>query len=96
MRHPIPSNLIRFNLHMRRDHVQRLGQLAQLLAKKKGRDVRLAEAIELALVVGLHWKDDDLLDLAIPDYAAPHWLQVGPIDRAKWKAHTTAAQAAQQ
>lgn len=81
MHHNIPATLVRFNLHIRRDHVQRLAQLAQLLVKKKGRDVRLAEAIELALVAGLHWKDADLLDLAIPDNAAPHWLQVGPVRR---------------
>ena len=90
MHRNIPNNLVRFNLHMRRDHVQRLGQLAQLLAKKKGRDVRLAEAIELALVAGLHWKDNDLLDLTIPDHAAPYWLQIGPIDRTKWKVRTPA------
>lgn len=81
MHRNIPNNLVRFNLHLRRDHVQRLVQLAQLLVKKKGRDVRLAEAIELALVAGLHWKDNDLLDLTIPDNAAPHWLQVGPVSR---------------
>ncbi|MFL1387824.1 hypothetical protein ACI77F_09120 [Pseudomonas tritici] len=81
MHHNIPSTLVRFNLHMRRDHVQRLAQLAQVLVKKKGRDVRLAEAVELALVAGLHWKDIDLLDLVIPDNAAPHWLQVGPVRR---------------
>lgn len=81
MRRSIPSNLVRFNLHMQRDQVQRLAQLADLLAKKKGRDVRLAEAIELALVAGLHWEDADLLDLAIPDHAAPCWLQVGPVSR---------------
>lgn len=94
MRHPIPSNLVRFNLHMRRDHVQRLSQLAQLLAKKKGRDVRLAEAMELALVAGLHWKDTDLLDLTTPDYAAPHWLQIGPVDRTRWKVRTPVARRA--
>lgn len=81
MHRNIPNNLVRFNLHMRRDHVQRLAQLAQLLVKKKGRDVRLAEAIELALVAGLHWKDNDLLDLTVPDHAAPYWLQVGPVRR---------------
>uniref|UniRef100_A4Y096 Uncharacterized protein n=1 Tax=Ectopseudomonas mendocina (strain ymp) TaxID=399739 RepID=A4Y096_ECTM1 len=81
MHRSIPSKLVRFNLHMRRDHVQRLAQLADRLAKKKGRDVRLAEAIELALVAGLHWEDADLLDLAIPDHAAPYWLQVGPVSR---------------
>ena len=81
MHRNIPNNLVRFNLHMRRDHVQRLGQLAQLLAKKKGRDVRLAEAIELALVAGLHWKDNDLLDLTIPDHAAPYWLQTPAVLR---------------
>jgi hypothetical protein len=86
-----PANLVRFNLYMRRDHVQRLAQLAALLAKKKRRDVRLAEAIELALVAGLHWKDNDLLDLTVPDHAAPHWLQIGPIDRTKWKALTPTA-----
>lgn len=81
MHRNIPNTLVRFNLHMRRDHVQRLAQLAQRLVKKKGRDVRLAEAIELALVAGLHWEDNDLLDLSIPDHAAPHWLQVGPVSR---------------
>ncbi|MGY8828417.1 MAG: hypothetical protein ACKVIS_02510 [Pseudomonadales bacterium] len=81
MHRNIPNNLVRFNLHMRRDHVQRLAQLAQLLVKKKGRDVRLAEAIELALVAGLHWEDNDLLDLTVPDHAAPYWLQVGPVRR---------------
>ena len=81
MHHNIPSTLVRFNLHIRRDHVQRLAQLAKLLVKKKGRDVRLAETIELALVAGLQWKDADLLDLAIPDNAAPYWLQVGPVRR---------------
>lgn len=81
MRRSIPSNLVRFNLHMRRDHVRRLAQLARLLAKKKGRDVRLAEAIELALVAGLHWEDADLMGLAIPDHTAPYWLQVGPVSR---------------
>jgi hypothetical protein len=91
MHRNIPTNLVRFNLHMRRDHVQRLGQLAQLLAKKKGRDVRLAEAMELALVAGLHWKDTDLLDLTTPDHTAPHWLQIGPVDRTRWKVRTPAA-----
>ena len=81
MHRSTPSNLVRFNLHMRRDHVQRLAHLADHLAKKKGRSVRLAEAIELALVAGLHWEDVDLLDLAIPDHAAPYWLQVGPVSR---------------
>lgn len=78
-----PANLVRFNLHVRRDHVQRLVQLAALLAKKKRRDVRLAEAIELALVAGTHWNDADLLDLAIPDHVAPYWLQIGPTDSTK-------------
>lgn len=90
MHRNMPTNLVRFNLHMRRDHVQRLTQLAELLAKKKGRDVRLGEAIELALVAGLHWKDTDLLDLTVPDHAAPHWLHIGPVGRTKWKALTPA------
>jgi hypothetical protein len=96
MHRNIPNNLVRFNLHMRRDHVKRLAQLAQLLAKKKGRDVRLAEAIELALVAGLHWQDFDLLDLSIPDHTAPHWLQIGRADHTKWKVLTPAALRAQQ
>ena len=83
MQHQPLSNLTRLNLHIRRDHVKRLTQLAKLIAKKKGRNVRLAEAIELALIVGLHWKDIDLLDLTISDHSAPHWLQIGPINRSK-------------
>lgn len=81
MHRSIPPNLVRFNIHMRRDHVQRLAQLADHLAKKKGRDVRLAESLELALVAGLHWEDVDLLDLSVPDHTAPYWLQVGPVRR---------------
>ena len=81
MRHHPRAKLVRFNLHMRRDHVQRLARLADQLAAKKGRAVRLAESIELALIAGLHWEDSDLLDLTTPDHVAPHWLKIGPVNR---------------
>ena len=81
MRHITPTTLVRFNLHIRRDHVARLTQLADSLAKRKGRDVRLGEALEAALTAGFAWKDHDLLELVVPDKVAGHWLQVGPVHR---------------
>jgi hypothetical protein len=81
MRHATPSPLVRLNLHLRRDHVQRLVHLANTLARKKNRDIRLGEAIELTLIAGFAWKDHDLLDMAPTDQQAPHWLQLGPVDR---------------
>ena len=81
MQRTTPPNLVRFNLHMRRDHVQRLADLADQLARRKGRAVRLAEAIELAITAGLTWDNSDLLDLALPDSVAPYWLRVGPVRR---------------
>ncbi len=73
--------LIRLNLHLRPEHLDRLSTLASALGKRKGRDTRLAEALELTLIVGLSWLDHDLLDLAQPDKEEPHWLALGPIVR---------------
>jgi len=81
VRHTTPAMLVRFNLHMRRDHVTRLTTLARAISKRKGRDTRLGEALELALVAGLNWSDAELLDLASTDRDAPHWLALGPIVR---------------
>lgn len=86
MRHIHPDNLLRFNLHLRRDHIDRIASLADKLAGKKGRDVRLGEALELALIVGLNWSDADLLGLSMPDSVAPHWLELGAVDRFGGKA----------
>lgn len=77
----INTKLVRLNLHLRPDHLDRLTALARALAKKKCRDTRLAEAIELALTAGLSWEDDDLLDLARSDREEPRWLALGPIVR---------------
>lgn len=88
--HP-PTPLVRFNVHMRRDHVHRLIQLAKTLAQRKGRDVRLGEALELALIASHAWSAHDLLDLAPADRNAPHWLQLGPVDRLGMKALVPAA-----
>lgn len=78
-----PSALVRLNLHLRRDHVNRLAPLADAIGKRKGRDTRLAEALELALVAGLAWNDKDLIDLLIPDRQACHWRALGPIVRVR-------------
>lgn len=75
--------LVRLNLHLRPDHLNRLTTLACALGKKKGRDTRLAEAMELALMAGLSWTNHDLLDLARPDRDEPRWLALGPIVRAR-------------
>lgn len=78
MRHRTPKSLVRFHVHLRRDHVQRLTGIASALSRRKGRSVRLGEALELSLAAGHTWSDTDLLDLAPPDKDAPHWLQLGP------------------
>lgn len=78
-----PHKLVRLNLHLRPEHLDRLTALACTLGKKKCRDTRLAEAIELALTAGLAWDDSDLLDLAKPDREEPQWLGLGPIVRAR-------------
>lgn len=75
------TKLVRLNLHLRPDHLDRLTTLACELGKKKCRDTRLAEAMELALTAGLSWEDDDLLDLARSDREEPRWLALGPIVR---------------
>ena len=53
MKHHLPAPLVRFHVHMRRDHATQLVALTDALAKLKGRDARLGEALELALVAGL-------------------------------------------
>lgn len=77
------TKLVRLNLHIRPDHLDRLTTLAYALGKKKCREVRLAEALELALTAALAWDDHDLLDLAKPDSEAPCWLALGPIVRTR-------------
>lgn len=91
MQHTTTPNLVRFHMHLRRDHTQRLTQLANALAKRKGRDVRLGEALELTLTAGFAWDDTDLLDLAPSDKSAPHWLALSPVDRHGGVALTPAA-----
>jgi hypothetical protein len=81
MKHLPP--LVRLNLHLRRDHINRLVPLAAAIGKRKGRDTRLAEALELALIAGLAWNQNDLLDLLIPDRQACHWRALGPIVRVR-------------
>ena len=78
-----PTKLVRLNLHLRTDHLDRLTTLACALGKKKCRDVRLAEAMELVLTAGLSWDDHDLLDLRKTDKDAPHWLALGPVVRTR-------------
>ncbi|WP_043311342.1 hypothetical protein [Pseudomonas sp. ML96] len=81
MKHP--HNLVRLNLHLRPDHLDRLTFLACTLGKLKRRETRLAEALELSLTAGLSWKDDDLLGLAKTDREEPRWLALDPIARAR-------------
>ncbi|MBH2037300.1 MAG: hypothetical protein I8H73_30930 [Pseudomonadales bacterium] len=76
-----PNKLVRLNLHLQPGHLDRLTNLACTLGNKKRREVRLAEAMELALNAGLSWNDHDLMDLAKPDREQPHWLALGPIVR---------------
>lgn len=77
------TQLVRLNLHLRPDHLNRLANLGYALGKKKCREVRLAEAIELVLTAGLDWKDHDLLELSKSDREEPCWLALGPIVRTR-------------
>lgn len=76
-----PVRLVRLNLHLRADHLDRLTCLATAISRRKGRDTRLAEALELALVTGLTWSDADMLDLLKSDLEAPYWQALRPIVR---------------
>lgn len=91
MRHHTPAPLVRFHIHLRRDHAHRLARLADALARRKGRSVRLGEALELSLTAGHAWTDSDLLDLAPTDKDSAHWLQLGPVDRTNREALTPTA-----
>lgn len=75
--------LVRLNLHLRPDHLDRLTTLAGTLGKKKCREVRLAEAMELALTAGLDWEDRDLLGLSKSDREEPRWIALGPVVRTR-------------
>lgn len=75
------NKLVRLNLHLRPDHLDRLTTLACALGKRKCRETRLAEAMELALTAGLSWTDSDLLDLIKTDREEPQWIALGPIVR---------------
>jgi hypothetical protein len=77
----LPANLVRFNLHLERPHVDRLVSLARQLAKLKGRDVRLGEALALVLATALAAPDEALLAAAPTDEQAMHWLKVGRTDQ---------------
>lgn len=77
------NKLVRLNLHLRPDHLDRLTSLACALGKRKCREARLAEAMELALTVGLNWDNHDLLGLAKTDQEEPRWLALGPIMRTR-------------
>lgn len=78
-----PMRLLRLNLHLRADHLDRLTNLANAISRRKGRDTRLAEALELALVSGLTWTDNDMLDLLKSDVEAPCWHELGSIVRTR-------------
>lgn len=75
--------LVRLNLHLRPDHLDRLAALACTLGRRKCRETRLAEAMDLVLTAGLAWHDGDLLDLVKTDQEEPRWLALGPIVRSR-------------
>ena len=81
MKHPSP--LVRLNLHLCPDHLNRLTVLARSLGNRKGRETRLAEAMDLVLSAGLAWDDKDLLDLTKSDREEPRWLALGHIVRTR-------------
>lgn len=78
-----PMRLVRLNLHLRADHTDRLTNLASAISRRKRRDTRLAEALELALVTGLTWSEADMLDLLKSDLEAPYWRTLGSVGRSR-------------
>lgn len=79
MKTNVPDALVRLNIHLRRDQLSRLATLADQVAKRRRRPVRLGEALEAALIVSCAWSDSDLLGLLPSEKDAPYWLQLGPI-----------------
>lgn len=77
------NRLVRLNLHLRPDHLDRLTTLACALGRHKRRDTRLAEAMDLVLTAGLAWDDGDLLGLSKTDREDPRWAALGPIMRTR-------------
>jgi len=78
-----PQKLVRLNLHLRPDHLDRLTTLANALGRHKRRDTRLAEAMGLVLTAGLAWDDCDLLDLTKTDREEPCWFALGAVVRTR-------------
>lgn len=85
-RNTLPPELVRFHIHMRRDHVTQLVALAEELAELKGRDTRLGEALELALMSALSSGTARLLQHAKSDRATPYWLALSRVKRGEGKA----------
>lgn len=77
------QKLVRLNMHLSPEHLDRLTSLAQALGRRKRRDTRLAEAMDLVLTAGLAWRNGDLLDLAKTDREEPRWAALGPIVRSR-------------
>ena len=77
------TKLVRLNMHLRPDHIAKLTSLASKIAERKGRETRLAEALEVALDAGLTWTDRDLLDCVRSDSEQPRWLALGPVIRTR-------------
>lgn len=77
------TKLVRLNLHLRPDHIAKLTSLAGKIAERKGRETRLAEALEVALDAGLTWTDSDLLHCVRSDSEQPRWLALGPVIRTR-------------
>ncbi len=87
MQHATTPNLAHLHMHIRHGQIQRLTPLV----RRKGRDVRLGEALELILTAGFAWDDNDLLDLALTDREAPNLRLLGPVNRHGRAALTPAA-----
>lgn len=85
-RYTLPPELVRFHIHIRRDHVTQLVSIADELAKLKGRDTHLGEALELALMSALKQGTEQLLEHAESDNDAPYWLALSRVVRSEGKA----------
>lgn len=78
-----PMRLVRLNLHLRADHLDRLTNLASTINRRKGSNTQFAEELELALLTGLTLTSADMLHLQRPYWETPYWRALGAILRSR-------------
>lgn len=79
--HSSSPNLVRLNIHLKRNQAPRLVALADTIARLKGRGVRLGEALEVVLAYANHTTDEELLKQLTSDRQCSDWLSLPVLRR---------------